>query len=60
MVVRLHGTFDDYTGPISGGTGLYNMVMKTSPVLYPAYYEPDEATKNNKHILFGNYDEASN
>ena len=43
MVVRLHGTFDDYTGPISGGTGLYNMVMKSNPVLFPAYFEPDEA-----------------
>lgn len=59
MVVRLHGTFDDYTGPISGGTGLYNMVMKSNPVLFPAYFEPDEANVYTKHILFGNYEQKA-
>ena len=59
MVVRLHGTFDDYTGPIAGGTGLYNMVMKTNPVLFPAYFAPDQANSHTQHILFGNYQEAA-
>jgi len=54
--IRLSGTFDDYNGPIPSGTELYNEVMNTNPVLFPAYYEPDEANKYVKHILFGNAD----
>ena len=55
LVFRLHGTFDDYNGPIDGGTAVYNSVLKTNPVLFPAYYEPDDANMNTRHILFGNY-----
>ncbi|MCG8306910.1 MAG: TonB-dependent receptor [Cytophagales bacterium] len=53
-VVRLHATIDDYTGPIDGGTGVYNKVMRTNPVYYPPYYPADEANKFTNHILFGN------
>ncbi len=59
MIVRLHGTFDDYQGPIDGGSGLYNKVMQTNPVLFPAYFAPDEKNRYTDHILFGNYDDAS-
>lgn len=59
-VVRLNGTFEDYTGPIDGGTGLYNKIMRTNPVLFPAFYEPDEANKYKNHILFGNYGDEGN
>jgi TonB-linked SusC/RagA family outer membrane protein len=55
VVFRLHGTFDDYTGPIDGGTAVYNSVLKTNPVLFPAYFEPDDANIYTTHILFGNY-----
>ncbi|WP_298715292.1 TonB-dependent receptor [Chitinophaga sp.] len=55
VVVRLAGTFDDYNGPIDGGTDVYNQVMHTNPVLFPAYFEPDSANAHVKHILFGNY-----
>ncbi len=54
VVVRLYGTFDDYTGPLDSGTGLYNKVMRTNPVLFPAYYQPDERNATTDHILFGN------
>ncbi|RIJ46497.1 TonB-dependent receptor [Maribellus luteus] len=54
VVVRLYGTFDDYSGPLDSGTDLYNKVMRTNPVLFPAYYEPDEMNKTTDHILFGN------
>ncbi|MFV0591880.1 MAG: TonB-dependent receptor [Draconibacterium sp.] len=57
-VVRLHGTFDDYTGPIDGGSSLYQKVMRTDPVLFPAYYPHTEETAHIKHILFGNYDQG--
>ena len=53
-IVRLHATFDDYSGPIDGGTDLYNKIMKTNPVEFPAYYLPDKANQYVKHILFGN------
>jgi len=57
-VVRLQGTFDDYGGPISGGTALFNEVMRTNPALFPPYYKPDTANIFTHHILFGNYDKG--
>ncbi len=48
-------TFDDYTGPIDGGSAMFRKVMRTNPVYFLPYYEPDEANKYTKHILFGNY-----
>ena len=59
MVVRLHGSFDDYNGPIDGGSGMYKKIMRTNPVLYPAYYPVDEAHAFTNHILFGNYDKGN-
>ncbi|MEI3800641.1 MULTISPECIES: SusC/RagA family TonB-linked outer membrane protein [Chitinophaga] len=58
MVVRLSGSFDDYTGPVDGGASMYQKVMKSNPVLFPAYYPADEEHKFTKHIMFGNYDEG--
>lgn len=55
MIVRLSGSFDDYTGPISGGAGTYRNVMRTNPVLFPAYYPKDEDHRFTNHILFGNF-----
>ncbi|WP_090884692.1 SusC/RagA family TonB-linked outer membrane protein [Pedobacter rhizosphaerae] len=53
VIVRLSGSFDDYTGPIDGGSGLYTKIMRSNPVLFPAYYPADQMPKTN-HILFGN------
>ena len=58
VIVRLHGTFDDYTGPIDGGSVLYNKVMRTDPVLFAPYYPHTEETSYIRHILFGNYDQG--
>ncbi|MDX9747126.1 MAG: TonB-dependent receptor [Paludibacter sp.] len=58
-VVRLHGAFDDYTGPIDGGSQLYQKVMRTDPVLFPAYYPSTPETAHVQHIMFGNYDDGS-
>jgi TonB-linked SusC/RagA family outer membrane protein len=55
-VVRLHGTFDDYIGPLDGGADLYQKVMRSDPVLFPPYYKPDETYSYATHTLFGNYD----
>lgn len=54
-VLRVHGNFDDYRGPLNGGTQTYQMIMRTNPVLFPAYYTPDEANQYVQHILFGNF-----
>ena len=58
MMVRLSGNFDDYQGPIDGGAGMYSKVMRSNPVLFPAYYPVDAKYKYVKHILFGNYDQG--
>lgn len=57
-IVRLHGTFDDYTGPIDGGNILYQKVMRADPVLFPAYFQPDQTYAHVTHTLFGNYDQG--
>ena len=42
LVVRLNGTFDDYSGPREGGTTMYERILHSNQVLFPAYYEKDE------------------
>lgn len=54
MVVRLYTTIEDQTGPIDGGTTLYNKIMQTSPVEFPAYYPQTQSTAHVQHIMFGN------
>jgi TonB-linked SusC/RagA family outer membrane protein len=58
LIVRLNGNFDNYTGPLSGGSQMYNMVMHANPVLFPAYYPATEKYQYVNHIMFGNYDQA--
>jgi len=53
-IIRLNGMFDDYQGPLDGGTDLYMKSIYANPVYFLPYYEPDEANKFAKHILFGN------
>lgn len=55
-LVRVNSTWSDYNGPISGGAAIYNQIMKTNPVLYPAYYPAENSNLQVDHILFGNYD----
>ncbi len=59
MILRLSTTYDDYTGPIDGGTKMYEKVMQSNPVLFKPYYEPDENYAYAGHILFGNYGDCS-
>lgn len=54
MIIRMNANFDDYSGPIDGGEGMFNKVMRANPVLFPAYYAPDAANAYTNHILFGN------
>lgn len=54
--VRLHGTMDDYSGPIRDGSSIYSMISQTSPVLYPPFYQPDKINETTPYLLYGNYD----
>jgi TonB-linked SusC/RagA family outer membrane protein len=56
MIVRLSGTFSDYSGPISGGSGMYQSILDVSPVRFLPYYQPDKRFAGVDHILFGNED----
>lgn len=56
LIVQLNATVDDYRGPVPTGNQVYNMINRTNPVRYPAYYAPDEANKSTQHLLFGNVD----
>lgn len=58
-VVRVHGTFDDYRGPLEGGKEMYEAIMRSNPVLFPAVYEPDTKHMGTQHTLFGNYGNAN-
>lgn len=53
VIVRLAGSFDDYTGPIDGGAGMFRKILGSNPVQFPAYY-PADVMPNIHHILFGN------
>ncbi|MDR2472843.1 MAG: TonB-dependent receptor [Tannerella sp.] len=58
LVVRLSGSFDDYSGPIDGGKEMYNKVMHANPVLFPAYFPVTDSYRYINHILFGNYEQS--
>lgn len=55
LILRLSSTFDEYRGPIDGGSEMYRKVMQANPVYFKPYYEPDEHFAYAKHMLFGNY-----
>jgi TonB-linked SusC/RagA family outer membrane protein len=59
LITRLSATFDEYVGPIDGGSSMYSKVIQANPVYFKPYYEPDEEFAYVKHILFGNYGNAN-
>jgi len=54
VAVKLYGTFDDYTGPIEGGSEYYKLAIKSDPVSFPAFYPKNEQYAYLQHIMFGN------
>jgi len=54
MNVRLSGTFDDYSGPLTSGTDMFYNIIKANTVLFPAYYPQASKTGAVGHIMFGN------
>ncbi len=59
LILRLSSTFDEYRGPIDGGSQMYRKVMQANPVYFKPYYEPDEHFSYVRHVLFGNYATAN-
>lgn len=53
LIVRLNGNFDDYTGPLQGGAEIYNTVIRSNPVDFLPFYEPDAEHQHVQHIMFG-------
>ncbi|WP_245723768.1 SusC/RagA family TonB-linked outer membrane protein [Pedobacter steynii] len=52
-IVRTSGSFDDYQGPIGGGSNIFGQAISSNPVLFPVSY-PASALPMVKHPLFGN------
>ncbi|SDD90767.1 SusC/RagA family TonB-linked outer membrane protein [Niabella drilacis] len=52
--VNLAGNFDDYNGPLQGGSAMYEKVMHSNPVRFPGYYPTPPELSYLKHTLFGN------
>ena len=53
------GNYDDYTGPLDSGEGIYSKIMRSNPVLFKPYYEKDETNSYVNHILFGNFENGN-
>jgi TonB-linked SusC/RagA family outer membrane protein len=49
----VYGQFDDYKGPVDGGGAVFNQVLWSNPVLFPAVY-PQSYLPQVTHPLFGN------
>ena len=45
MNVRLSGSFDDYSGPLTSGTDMFKNIIKSNTVLFPPYYPPTSKTQ---------------
>ena len=54
MKVSLAGTFEDYNGPLGSGAQMYQLIMRSNPVQFPAKYPIDEEHKYVNHTMFGN------
>lgn len=52
-LVSVRGQFDDYNGPVGGGSRIVASVLTANPVAFPAIY-PQSYLPYAKHPLFGN------
>lgn len=58
LIIRLSANFEEYKGPLTGGADMYNLMVHSNPVLFPAYYPKDEDFQYANHILFGNWNNS--
>jgi len=52
MIIRMYGQFDDYNGPVGGGTKTFNNALWSNQVMFPAVY-PQSKLPYIEHPLFG-------
>ncbi|RZF61635.1 SusC/RagA family TonB-linked outer membrane protein [Sphingobacterium corticibacterium] len=52
LAVILYGQFDDYSGPLHGGSEHFSNAMRANPVLFPVQY-PSSMLPYAEHTLFG-------
>lgn len=60
IATRFNATFTDYKGSVYSGSQMYSLIMRSNPVLFPAYYPVDEQHQYTNHIMFGNVQRGSN
>lgn len=58
LIVRLSANFEEYRGPLRGGAEMYDLMVRSNPVLFPAYYPADDDFYYAQHILFGNFNNS--
>ena len=51
--VRMYGSFEDYTGPVNFGEDVYKMIMRSNPVMFPAFWPKGERYAYLEHTMFG-------
>lgn len=52
LIIRMYGQFDDYAGPIGGGSATFTNAIRANPVMFPAVY-PASMLPYLEHPLFG-------
>jgi hypothetical protein len=50
-IVRLHGSFDDYSGPLNGGTDLYKKALNANPVYLQPWCAGRSQSVCKRHTL---------
>lgn len=53
---RIYGRFERYNGPFIDAGDIFEMVMDSNPVDFPAVWRPDERNESTRWTLFGNAD----
>ena len=54
LSVKFTTTFEDYDGPLDGGSELYKMALAADPVSFPMYYVNPVSGGSDTHMMFGN------
>jgi TonB-linked SusC/RagA family outer membrane protein len=54
VAAKFYSLFERYNGPIVSASDIFRQVAQANPANFPKVFEPDEATTNFNHTLFGN------
>lgn len=54
VAAKFYSLFERYNGPVVSASDIFYQVSQANPANFPKAYEPDEATQNFNHTLFGN------